>query len=117
MASFLDTFLKIVLLSTQIYAVYVLGELLQKMKIESAANERDFTKHYGEHTDWMIETGHPAEWITGRLERFKPAFRKAQRSKQFWNGIGGNFLFIILVLVQLLACVGYFSVDFVPGLR
>lgn len=117
MASFLDTLIKVVLLSTQLYATFTLGELIQKMKVDTATNERDFTKNYGKQTDWMIETGHPAEWISNRLENFIPAFRKVQRNKKFWNGVGGIVLFSIFILLQLLACLGYFNVDFVPGLR
>lgn len=117
MASFLDSFLKITLVSTQIYAIYALGELLQKMKLDSVTNEIDFTKKYGEQTEWMIETGQPSEWISNRLEKFVPEFRRAQRSKKFWNGLGGNLLFIIFILLQILASVAFFQVNFVPGLR
>ena len=117
MASFLDTLMKIVLLVTQIYAVYTAGELFEKIKVEMVMKERNFSENRQKHNDWLTETGHPTEFLTNSIERYIPDFRKVQRARKFWNGIGGLILFLTFVFMQLVACFGYFNVDLAPGWR
>ena len=117
MASFLDTLMKLVLLVTQIYAVYKVGEQFQKIKVETVMEERNFSENRQKHNDWLMETGHPTEFLTNSIERYIPDFKKVQRARKFWNGIGGIILFLIFVFMQLVAGFGYFNVDLAPGWR
>jgi hypothetical protein len=116
MASFLDTFFKIILLASQVLSVYAIGTFMDNIKLNRFDREKELSKAYEKDLEVFIKGNHHED-IEVFSNRYMKNMRRAHRAQRFWNGKGPTLLILILIFLQFTICIAYFSSDFVPGLR
>ena len=116
MASFLDTFFKIILLATQIISVVAIGRFSDKIKLSSVEKVKELGDTYEKNLKKFMK-GNNHEDIGELSTRYTENLRSAQRSLRFWNGKVPTLFILLFIFIQIIIFTAYFDLDLAPGWR